>query len=63
MRQQAKEAVERRMAQQRPGVTRTEEIATLLGKLRKLHAAHPWRARADELLRLYEDVVLPWPAE
>ena len=30
--------------------------------LKKLHADHPWRTKADQLLGLYRDTVLPWPA-
>jgi hypothetical protein len=52
----------KRISATRPGVDKTAKIETLVGELRRLHAAHPWRTRADELLDLYEATVLPWPA-
>jgi hypothetical protein len=51
------------LARERPGLNRTAEIEKLLARLRKLHAPHPWRTRADELLALYQETVLPWPVE
>jgi hypothetical protein len=48
---------------QRPGISKGDAIHALLEKLRELHASHPWRARADELLDLYSATVLPWPPD
>ncbi|HWY87993.1 MAG TPA: hypothetical protein VNX28_14775 [Gemmataceae bacterium] len=52
-----------RAYRQRPGLAMTARVEKLLAELRKIHAKHPWRTRADELLDLYRDTVLPWPAK
>jgi len=55
------ELIAQRVKELRSSLTRTELIESLLGELRELHKTHPWRARADQLLDLYKEVVLPWP--
>jgi hypothetical protein len=50
------------IAEARPELAKSAAIGELIDRLRELHAAHPWRARADELLTLYRETVLPWPA-
>src|SRR5579859_6827494 len=57
-----RDEVDRRIDQSRPGLGKTAKIEELLAKLKKLHRDHPWHLKADELLGLYRDVVLPWPA-
>jgi len=55
-------ALEEGISATRPGLAKTAAIEKHLAALGELHAAHPWRTRADELLTLYRETVLPWPA-
>jgi hypothetical protein len=48
-------------SQYRTRLAITQTIVELLEKLRTLHASHPFRTKADELLARYKDVVLPFP--
>jgi hypothetical protein len=41
---------------------KTQTIEDILAHLGRLHRNHPHSARADELLGLYRETILPWPA-
>lgn len=55
------ELLAKSIEEERPSVRRTREIERHLAELRDLHQGHPHETKAEELLRFYAAVILPWP--
>jgi hypothetical protein len=59
----AKRRLQPEVRREAAGVAKTKAIERSLDRLRELISTHPWRSRGLELLKLFEETVLPFPPD